>query len=105
MQFDISTQQPSDGTVRLVARGELDIATAPSLVAALDDGVIGDSAVVVLDLSGVTFMDSTGVRALLGAYDKLGERLRILASAPCQRVLAVTGLTDRLPLVDENLHP
>jgi anti-sigma B factor antagonist len=89
----LSIEPAGDGT--LVIKGELDIASAPDLTAALPP----PSSEVVLDLSGVTFIDSSGLRALLGAEKRATEAggslvLRDLA-APVQRLLELTG-TDRL---------
>jgi anti-anti-sigma factor len=48
---------------------------------------------VVLDLGGVTFLDSSGVRALIRLRQRHGERLRLgELSAPVRRVLEIAGL-------------
>ena len=54
-----------DGVVR--ASGDLDIQSAPMMRSALDRMSQVDGADVVIDMSGVTFMDSTGLRELLRA--------------------------------------
>lgn len=51
--------------------GELDIATAPQLVAALEGAVNGDSPQLVVDLLGTTFIDSTGLTTLFRAHKRL----------------------------------
>ena len=59
-------QLDSDGAVdTLHVAGELDIATAPELEHAVDAGLDGRSGEFRLDLSGLTFVDSTGAQALL----------------------------------------
>lgn len=87
----------SDGPVRrIVLAGELDIATAeqvsPHVAAGSSDGPV------LLDLRGVTFIDSTGLRLLLEAHAALGERLRIVPSPVCERLFDITGVRDRLPI-------
>ncbi len=81
--------------------GELDITTAPAL-AEYFTAVLGRQAGqdIILDVRGVSFADVAGLRALLAAdctVKDSGGSLR-LAGAPRQlrRVLAVTGLTERL---------
>jgi anti-sigma B factor antagonist len=76
--------------------GEVDIYTAPALrerlVALLADG----QARIVVDLTRVDFMDSTGLGVLVGALKRAKERdgRLVLAGAhgTVQRVLGVTGL-------------
>jgi len=54
--------------ITMTVRGEIDIATAPQFRHAMTDRLARDPAVSLhLDLSGVTFMDCTGVQALLVA--------------------------------------
>jgi anti-anti-sigma factor len=59
-QFEVRIE----GDSRLVVRGEVDLATSPQLVSAIESlGVSGPQRVVV-DLGAVTFIDSTGLSAL-----------------------------------------
>jgi len=73
--------------------GELDLATAPRLDEALA-ALTAD--VIVVDLSGCTFLDSAGIRALVGTARKLGETdrgLRVVTSdAGVLRLLEITGV-------------
>jgi anti-anti-sigma factor len=93
----------ADETVFLRLSGELDIAVTEELEGSVK-AVAGSSARrVVLDLSGLDFMDSSGLRALLRAQEAVGSNGRsfVLADpAPAvQRVLDVTGagrLLDRV---------
>jgi anti-anti-sigma factor len=57
---------------------------------------------VVLDLSEVSFIDSTGVRAVLELRKRCqrqGAELRIVGSSAVRRVFEISGLLDRLPFV------
>jgi anti-sigma B factor antagonist len=84
------------GLAAVAVRGELDIRSAPDLRAwlgrVLDDG----AAQVVVDLSGVEFMDSSGLGVLVGAHKRLvrlGGRLSVVGvSSAVARLLSVTGL-------------
>jgi anti-sigma B factor antagonist len=74
----------TDGTVHLAPRGELDIATVPPLDRALRRAQ-ARSDLVVLDLSGLEFMDCCGARLLLEADRRMrdaGARLIVTRVTP-----------------------
>jgi anti-sigma B factor antagonist len=89
-----------DGTADVAAAGELDVATAPDLAEALAMLIDDGTQEVRVDLSGLTFMGSTGVNLLVGAARRLeaaGGKLRITAtSKPVRRVFEVSGVAQRL---------
>jgi anti-sigma B factor antagonist len=65
--FRVTAEAPDDsGRVRLVVVGELDLASAPLLEAALEEQNAAQVSVL-LDLAGVTFMDSSGLKVLVKA--------------------------------------
>ncbi len=90
----------ADGTVEMVLRGELDIASAPVLGAGLRK-VAAPGRTVRVDLSGLVFMDSTGMRSILEAHrdaKRDGWTLRLgRAPEPVQRVFAMSGVERLLP--------
>jgi anti-sigma B factor antagonist len=102
--FEVTIQEQGDTTV-VVLRGELDISTASRL----DDDLRRIEAVgppqLVLDLSGLDFMDSTGLRLLIGADNRArdaGRRLVLVkGNEMVQRVLRVTRLDERLTIVED----
>jgi anti-anti-sigma factor len=72
------------GFARVVLSGELDIASAPHFLDELVDAAAG-SAVVILDLRELTFMDSTGLQAILTAHARLAQadcRLALIRGRP-----------------------
>jgi anti-anti-sigma factor len=93
-------ERARNGTaVYLLVRGELDLCSAPELREtheSLDHGC----QFVVLDLSGVTFMDSSGVHALVDIYEAAPERLRIILSPPAARIIDICKLRTRLPIIE-----
>jgi anti-sigma B factor antagonist len=95
LDFDLTVGREA-GATRLVLRGELDLATAPRLEHALAEAGEG----VLLDLRGLTFMDSTGVRALLEAAER-GGGLRIVppAEGDARVTIDQSGIGPLLPLV------
>jgi anti-anti-sigma factor len=90
-----SVEQLADGTSRVVVTGEVDLAVEEPFVAEVDSVAAArdGGTAVVLDLRGVTFLDSSGVRALIRLRQRHGERLRLgELSTPVRRVLEITGL-------------
>ena len=87
---------------RLVLSGELDVVTAPSLDAAVDRLLAGRVASLILDLRDVTFIDSSGLRTVLTAWDSCREGacelLLIPGDGACLRLFRITGVLDDLPL-------
>jgi anti-sigma B factor antagonist len=83
--------------------GELDIATVELLERALLEVEQADTAMIVLDLSGLSFIDSTGLRLVLDVNERCGgsaDRLRVIAGSPAvERLLDIVGLRERLPLI------
>jgi anti-sigma B factor antagonist len=96
LELLLEHQQAGAWTVVTVA-GEIDMANADDLQSYLSS-VAETHNLVALDLSTVTFIDSTGLNALIRTYRLLepGGSLLVLAPSPqVSRVLEVTGL-DRL---------
>jgi anti-anti-sigma factor len=81
-------------------RGSLDFETAPSLRAAMLEAADEGKHDIVVDLSHLEFLDSSGLGALIGAHKRALEnagRLRVIISAgPIARLLTITGLMDVL---------
>ena len=84
---------------RVVARGEIDVDTAPRLAAAFDELIDRGAMLVVLDASDIEFMDSSGLRVIVRSGTKLsdmGGRLLIDGmSGAVQRVLEISGLIEQ----------
>jgi anti-sigma B factor antagonist len=94
-----------DGDVYAIClSGELDLATAGRLQRELERVEASDARSILLDLSGLTFMDSTGIRLMLNAHGRSradSDRLTMLRGSPAvQRVLQLTGVADLLPFID-----
>lgn len=101
--FDVSADV-SEGVATVSVRGEVDVYTAPQLRERLY-GVVGDGATrVVLDLSAMTFIDSTGLGVVVGALKRLresgGDLLLRSPSRSTRKVLEITGLTRIVEILD-----
>ena len=101
----LTIRSERDGAVHTITlSGELDLATAASVDAELGRVEAGDAPSIVLDLSGLSFMDSTGVRLLINAHARSradSDRLTLLRGrAAVQRVLQLSGVDVLLPFAD-----
>jgi anti-anti-sigma factor len=92
-----------DDRVVLSLDGELDMASAPLLQQAIEDVELTGKRMVVLDLQQLEFIDSTGLRIILSARKRCGERNQELAvtrgSPQVERLLSVTGMAEHLHTV------
>jgi anti-sigma B factor antagonist len=100
LDFDLTVTQ-EEGACCVALRGELDLGSAEQLERALDE--CGDD--ILLDLRGLTFMDSTGVRVLLEAAERGAPGLRIVPprNGDARVTIDETGIAPLLPLVGEDL--
>jgi anti-sigma B factor antagonist len=89
-----------DGYELLAVEGELDIATAPRMIAALSAAVADLEHPLVVDLSSVDFMDSTGLALLINAQrrvKRLGHGFAIVCpGGPISRVFEIADMVDSL---------
>jgi anti-sigma B factor antagonist len=92
-------------TTVIAPEGELDIAHVPDFRSALMDAADRDAVRLVVDLSNVTFIDSSGLGALVEMHNRLQRAKRQLAVvAPQGTAVTVAidlmGLRNRLPTFD-----
>lgn len=98
LPLDTQVSRPRPGSVLLEVDGEVDTLTADALQAGLDEAVDAarvEGSGVVVDLTGVTFLASSGLAVLIGGARRVtgyGGRLRLVAaSRSVTRPLQVTG--------------
>ncbi|WP_433270058.1 STAS domain-containing protein [Micromonospora vinacea] len=92
----IETTRLAAGHVRLRLTGELDYDTAPELIAAAAELRGNDDSPVLVDLTGVTLCDSSGLSALLVVHRAAGTIQLTGVSPQLQRMLDRTGLSELL---------
>jgi anti-anti-sigma factor len=89
----------------VVLAGEFDLAAVPQFEDAIAGVEAGGPPAIVIDLSALTFMDSSGLRALVTADDRArtaGRRLAIVPGPPAvRRVFEITQLDGKLDLVED----
>jgi anti-sigma B factor antagonist len=92
-----------DGYELLAVGGELDIATAPRMLSALNEAFADLERPLVVDLSSVVFMDSTGLALLINAYRRVKRRGQgfaiVCPGGPISRVFEVADMVDSLHVV------
>jgi anti-anti-sigma factor len=86
-----------EGVTVLSVGGEIDLATAHALEAAITDALAGDPPALVIDLSTVQFLASAGLQILVATYEKVSKsaRFAVVANGPAtSRPIQLTGLDD-----------
>lgn len=87
--------------------GELDVVGAPDLRSAVVDAVATGSRLVAVDLSGLDFVDSFGIGAVVGALKRLRQRggdLALVCPTPhIRRVFEICDL-DRILALHDSIH-
>jgi anti-sigma B factor antagonist len=97
--------EDAGGHVTVALRGELDLSTVGKVQEELRRVEAAEPAIVILDLSRLTFLDSTGLRCVVTADERArtqGRRLVIVRGPDAvQRVFSITRLEERLEMVDD----
>ncbi|MGA9943733.1 MAG: STAS domain-containing protein [Candidatus Cybelea sp.] len=95
LSIDLKTEGGGE-TLILKLRGSLDLATAPTIRAALGEATEKGSQRLIVDLTQLEFLDSTGLGVLIGAHRRAAERggsfRLIVKDGPISRLLNITGL-------------
>jgi anti-sigma B factor antagonist len=93
-------RSPTDGYELLTVEGELDIATAPRMLAALNEALADMARPLLVDLSRVVFMDSTGLALLMNARRRalrLGHGFAIICPrGPVSRIFEIADMVETL---------
>jgi anti-sigma B factor antagonist len=105
MQSNFAVHTHSAGRVfTLALSGELDLVSSPSLERAAEEQARLDVELIVVDLRGLNFMDSTGLHTLLRLHQAthdLGRRFALVRGPDqVQRLFDLTGLAETLTIVD-----
>ncbi len=102
--LDVSSED-RNGLVHVALAGELDLSTVAKVQEELRRVEANAPATLVVDLSKLTFLDSTGLRCIVTADERAraeGRRIVIVRGPDAvQRVFTITRLDDRLEMVDD----
>jgi len=100
-RYDLAT----DGSARIEAQGEIDVATAPELRDALYRLIDRGEKDICVDMKGVTFIDSSGLGALVASLKRARQgdadiTITNLAGAS-RKVFEITGLLEVFGIEDQ----
>ena len=94
MALDVQTRQTDSGVTVLAPNGRLDVAGAPMLKEAIGDAVKNGLPRLVIDMEGVSFVDSTGLGSVISALKQVrGSQGELRLAAPNQQARVVLELT------------
>lgn len=90
--------ETGDGMAVIHCHGELDMSVSDHLRAAIERVYTPGLAVIRIDTTGLSFMDSSGIHCLIETEQRCqehGTRLEVIPSRPVARLLAIAGVADR----------
>ncbi|MFB9688659.1 STAS domain-containing protein [Amycolatopsis plumensis] len=95
-------EEASSGALVLAAAGEVDLLTADQLTDAVAAALAQRPAVLVIDLTAVTFLDSSGLSVLAKAHATGGQRTTVrvatISDSLAHRAITLTGMDQLLPV-------
>jgi anti-sigma B factor antagonist len=96
--FSLSVRANDGGAVVVALAGDFDMSGVEELRSCIDELIDSNGAVLIVDLGDVTYIDSSGISALLEVRRLVTREHRELRfehlSAPASRLFELTGLTD-----------
>jgi anti-sigma B factor antagonist len=94
VSLDVQSRQTDAGVTVLAPSGRLDVTGAPTLKEAVTEAVKGGQPRLVIDLEGVSFVDSTGLGSVIAALKLVrSSKGDLRLAAPNQQVRVVLELT------------
>jgi anti-sigma B factor antagonist len=94
VSLDVQSRQTEKGVTVLAPSGRLDVAGAPALKDAVSEVVKGGQPRLIIDLEGVSFVDSTGLGSVIAALKLVrSSKGDLRLAAPNQQVRVVLELT------------
>jgi anti-sigma B factor antagonist len=101
--FSITSEDAEDGVRVVAVAGEIDLFTAQQLKDRMSDAIDSGRVRLLVDLGGTTFIDSSGLGALIGAYGRVRARGGLLVLCcvddEISRTFELTGLDQVLTVV------
>jgi len=94
VSLDVESRQTDSGVTVLAPSGRLDVVGAPALKAAVSEAMKNGNPRLVIDMEGVTFVDSSGLGSVVSALKQLRtSKGDLRLAAPNQQVRVVLELT------------
>jgi anti-sigma B factor antagonist len=105
--FELSEEDSASGTHVINVRGEIHVQTAPRFSQRLSEAIDSGATAIVLDLSAVEFIDSTGLSVLLNGLRRVTQlqgRLALVCANPTVlRLFQITSLDDTFDIFPERV--
>jgi len=106
--LEVETSE-EEGLVRLVLRGELDLSTVSKVEEELRRAEASEPSLLLLDLSELNFLDSTGLRLIVTTDQRAregGRRVAVVKGPDAvQRVITIIRLDERLEMLEKGADP
>lgn len=103
--FELSEEDSPTGTHVINVRGEIHVQTAPRFARRLSDAIDKGKTAIVLDLTAVEFIDSTGLSVLLGGLRQVvqaqGRMALVCANPTVLRLFEITSLDETFDIFPE----
>lgn len=103
--FDLSEEDADAGAHVIALRGEIHVTTAPRFAEHLTAAIDSGKTAIVLDMTGVEFIDSTGLSVLLNGLRLINQRqgrLALVCTNPTVlRLFQITNLDDTFDIFDD----
>lgn len=103
MNLRVETRKPREGVAVIALSGEVDVYTSPRVKQEVVDCLNAGCTKLIADLSGVEYLDSTGLGVLIGALKRARERdgdLKLICdNVRILRIFEITGLTKIFDMV------
>ena len=100
----VATQSQDAGTITVALHGEVDVTTVDQVRVALADAIAARPAAVVVDLAALSFIDSTGLGALIFGFQRCrDEGIAFRLTSPTRgvrQVLVLSGILEVVELTD-----
>jgi anti-anti-sigma factor len=94
VSLEVQTRQVDNGVTVVAPTGRLDVAGAPALKDAISEALKNGTPRVVLDMEGISFVDSTGLGSVIAALKQIrSSQGDLRLAAPNQQVRVVLELT------------
>lgn len=103
--FGIATVRQDEGAVAVSPAGDLDVSTSQRLLACIDELLAEGRSRITLDLQAVTFIDSSGLGALVKAHKKAAPPAELVVAHPrphIYRAMEISGILKVIRMAEGN---
>ncbi|MGI8686123.1 MAG: STAS domain-containing protein [Acidimicrobiales bacterium] len=103
--FGIVAVRPDESTAAVSPTGDLDVSTSPRLLACIDELLAEGRSRITLDMRAVTFIDSSGLGALVKAHKRAAPSAQLTVVQPMPHVHRAMEISGILKVIRVELKP